>query len=287
MSAFRNRKEGRYTQFDPSILATDNYERIYVTHTPVLDSPACTQFDIRTPHNSHMSTVAYLERTLRFELQYILDGEVTALGSTYQDPQSKKSPLQLATTGLNGSVMLMHNSPGYSMQNCMKHFQMQFEGSNVIDKPSEWLPVYSHLYPESLHQTVRGSSGSFLTDRYLPHLQPTALDTGTHCRIFTKRLTTHARQVDVMQQVDLEDIEDDRGVEVRLNDFPVRNLHGQEAHLLKTIRKNYEDAASILEDNNMYTIINNYFENAKDNRVPPRDGATGWMAEYELANKAW
>ena len=60
------RKEGKYLPFDVQMLPTDNMEQIYVTHDPAAESLDSVRFDIRSPHTCHMSSVAYLERTLEF-----------------------------------------------------------------------------------------------------------------------------------------------------------------------------------------------------------------------------
>ena len=75
--ALKNRQEGRYKGFDPRSLPTDAYERIYLSHDPKVDSMSHTEFDLRAPHNSHMSTVAYLERSFDFIIEkYYTDDEL-------------------------------------------------------------------------------------------------------------------------------------------------------------------------------------------------------------------
>ena len=103
----KNREEGGYKGFDPRKLPTDAYERIYQVHEPKEDNLTYTCFDLRAPHNSHMSTVAYLERTFDFvfEVQEDNDHFVPAV-------MTNKSA--------------QHNSPGFSLQNVMKNITMDF-----------------------------------------------------------------------------------------------------------------------------------------------------------------
>ena len=131
----KNRQEGRYKGFDPRSLPTDAYERIYLSHDPKVDSLGRTEFDLRAPHNSHMATTAYLERTYDFivekyntDLQHWLPDDTEA---------ANQKNLEFA-------------SPGFSLQNNIKNLTMDFGYTTVTEHPHEWVPFYTHLYPESL-----------------------------------------------------------------------------------------------------------------------------------------
>ena len=141
----KNRQEGGYKGFDPRSLPTDAYERIYQVHKPLEDNLEYTSFDLRAPHNSHMSTVAYLERTFHFVYETQTNGHFTP-----------------ATTN---NVLAMIASPGFTLQNVMKNITMDFGYTTVTDKPHEWVPFYTHLYPKSLKNYVKHSGRSFHDDR--------------------------------------------------------------------------------------------------------------------------
>ena len=176
MAAFRNRAQGGYRPFDTGSLAQDNYERIYTTYSPTEETDYCVKFDIRTPHQCHMSTATYLERKFRFRLNYRPATSVNfrVIDLAYEDrgigndPDEAESPV--ITYGDHLAVVC--NSPGFTLQNCMKHFQMRFKDTHVIDKPSEWLAMYTHLYSHALRNYVKGSSGAFLKDRLIKALEP-------------------------------------------------------------------------------------------------------------------
>ncbi len=150
-----NRVEGTYKPFDQSKLPRDNYERIYATHSPVEENLGYAKFDIRSPAQSHMSTVAYLERTLEFRLELRQRYVLPKVWRPMAFDDEADGDLLLATTP-RGPVMMI-NSPGFALQNCMKRSTMIFQDCTVTDKPSEWLPMYSHLYQKSLRSHIRGS----------------------------------------------------------------------------------------------------------------------------------
>ena len=49
----------------------------------------------------------------------------------------------------------------------MKRFTTSFAETTVNDKPSEWLPHYSHFFSKTLEPTVSASGRAFLTDRQM------------------------------------------------------------------------------------------------------------------------
>ena len=129
----KNRTEGRYKGFDPRTLPTDSYERIYQSHDPKIDSLEHTTFDLRAPHNSHMSTVAYLERTFDFVLE-----QTTNAGHLV--------PAELDADHVD---YIEVGSPGFALQNNIKNMTMDFGYTTVVEHPHEWVPFYTHLYPDS------------------------------------------------------------------------------------------------------------------------------------------
>ena len=145
----KNREEGRYKGFDPKTLPTDAYERVYLSHAPKTDSVEHTTFDMRAPHNSHMSTVAYLERTFEFVLEQENDAN------------------HFIPIAIDGGAIehLQIGSPGFAMQNNIKNMTMDFGYTTVVEHPHEWVPFYTHLYPKSLKNYIKYSGRSFHSDR--------------------------------------------------------------------------------------------------------------------------
>ena len=96
----------------------DNYERIYIANEPVVDEIEHTRFDLRAPHNSHMSTVAYLEREYTIEFQKKVAHKFTA--HTILD-------------GFEAEI----NSPGFALQNCISkaHSVLMFNTTSVSEHP--------------------------------------------------------------------------------------------------------------------------------------------------------
>ena len=142
MEYLRERQEGGYRAVDPDVFPSDNYERVYLAHPDVsADKHNYDKFEVRTPHNSHMSTVMYIERTMEFEFEY------------YNN--SNFFPLDVS----DKTVAL--DSCGFSLQNNMRTMTMDYEFSTVVEKPSEWVPIYTHMYPKSLAPMARNSGRNF------------------------------------------------------------------------------------------------------------------------------
>ena len=145
-----NRTEGRYKGFDPRTLPTDSYERIYQSHDPKVDSIEHTTFDLRAPHNSHMSTVAYLERTFDFVMEELDDNSGHFISGQLSSRDAEN---------------LQVGSPGFALQNNIKNMTMDFGYTTVTEHPHEWVPFYTHLYPESLKNHIKYSGRSFHQER--------------------------------------------------------------------------------------------------------------------------
>jgi len=152
------RKTGRYLPFNTEVLPTDNMERIYVTHAPTHESLETARFDIKSPHNCHMSAVAYLERTLEFQLLARPPGLPVFI--------PVEAGLRINGRNVfnqtNENLQVRLNSPGFALQNVMKRFTTTFKDGTVTDEPSKWLPEYSHLYQDSLANYVSNSGRAFL-----------------------------------------------------------------------------------------------------------------------------
>ena len=134
------RAPGKFEQYHES--DTDNYERLYLTHEDLADSTHKTRFVIKHPQNSHMSTVAMLERSYRLE---------------YIDQYG--TPANVAGAGINTRGTI--NQPGFALQNIIKQFKTNFGGTVHTDYPSKYLPWYSRLYSKSLESCVRKSGRNF------------------------------------------------------------------------------------------------------------------------------
>jgi len=119
---------------------TDNYERLYLTHEDVENGETKSRFVIKHPQNSHMSTVAMLERSYRLEYH------------------NQYGPADLPAIG---DVSAIINQPGFAMQNIIAQFTTNFGATTHIDQPCKWLPWYSRLYSKSLMSCVRKSGRNF------------------------------------------------------------------------------------------------------------------------------
>ena len=156
-----NRVEGTYKPFDQSKLPRDNYERIYATHSPVEENLGYVKFDIRSPAQSHMSTVAYLERTLEFQLECDPPGAAHHIPVGPLFEIGGRKVFDTLTNKLNVRI----NSPGFALQNVMQRFTTSFSETTVTDEPVKWLPHYTHFFPKTLEPLVSNSGRAFLSDR--------------------------------------------------------------------------------------------------------------------------
>ena len=144
------RTPGKFEPYQET--ATDNYERLYLTHQDISnDDTKKSEFVIRHPHKSHMSTVVMLERSYRLEKINPLSGQ----------------PETVDRGGLPDYAEI--NQPGFALQNIMESFQINYGGTTLIDNPSKWLPWYSRLYSKTLESCVRKSGRNFANHHGLPN----------------------------------------------------------------------------------------------------------------------
>ena len=208
------RKEGKYLPFDVQMLPTDNMEQIYVTHDPAAESLDSVRFDIRSPHTCHMSSVAYLERTLEF---MILARPPRGGGFVHHfhpmNPANQENGRSILVTKGNATRLAIRlNSPGFSLQNVMKRFTMTFKDGTVIDEPSSWLPQYSHLYQVCLANYVNASGRAFLHGRFMGNEGLDMVSRASIDRMFNTDLLTHGEgAVDLAA---LHEYHNDTGIEV-------------------------------------------------------------------------
>ena len=155
-----SREEDHYRPVDPSVLPKDNIERVYLEHEAKEDALEYTKFDIKPPADCHTSTVAYLERTYEVSLEY------------YDTRFGIYAPLSPTVTMADGGAVMQGgdmdleiNSPGFTLQNTCKEVTVNFGTTTITDKPSLWVPQYTHLYPQCLKRFVRNSGREFALHR--------------------------------------------------------------------------------------------------------------------------
>ena len=130
-------------KFDSNVhRVRDGYERVLLTTKPTVDTARRTTFTLKHPHNSHMSTVAWLERKYRV---YAWDADE----NTYAE--------------IDDDTRVIINQPGFALQSIMENASIRFASTVINDKPHEWLPWYQRLYRQSLESCIRKSGRAFGT----------------------------------------------------------------------------------------------------------------------------
>ena len=157
----QTRYEGGYKAVDPALLPKDNYERVHLEfERDATEELHSDTFDVKLPANSHLSTVMYLERTIDFQIQHYNGTPINV-------------NLDLPTSGAgsfpSSRRRITIDSPGFSLQNNMERMEQNFQFCSVIERPHEWVPVYTHMYPKSLDRLVHASGRVFreqIADHY-------------------------------------------------------------------------------------------------------------------------
>ena len=96
-----------------------------------------------------MSTVAYLERTFDFVIEQTNDA------GHFIPVELDEDHIEFIEVG----------SPGFALQNNIKNMTMDFGYTTVVEHPHQWVPFYTHLYPESLKNHIKYSGRSFHQER--------------------------------------------------------------------------------------------------------------------------
>ena len=149
----QTRYEGGYKAVDPALLPKDNYERVHLEfERDATEELHSDTFDVKLPANSHLSTVMYLERTIDFQIQHYNGTPINV-------------DLDLPTAGAgsfpSSRRRITIDSPGFSLQNNMERMEQNFQFCSVIERPHEWVPTYTHMYPKSLDKLVHASGRVF------------------------------------------------------------------------------------------------------------------------------
>jgi len=130
-------------------LRTDGLETVFETYEPNHDNESNTQFTIKAPANSHLSTEIVLERTFTVDLV------------AHLPPHDSQVPASAQHLKLEAEI----NSPGFALMNNCEQVSFNFNSTTVKSRPSDWLPWYSEMYRDSLRNCVRNSGRAFADRR--------------------------------------------------------------------------------------------------------------------------
>ena len=178
-----NRVAGAYKPVDLTTLESDAYERVHLTHTPVVDTDQHTKFVIKHPHNSHMGTVAWLTRTFDVTVNY-RHGHANEFSD---------HPVYI-------------NQPGFALQNAMRQLCTNFAGCTMRDNPSDWLPQYARLYRDDLAGAIRHSGRVFADTCRFDRIH------SKHSNSVMRRISMEGKMRSAPQRYEIPGYEHDDGV---------------------------------------------------------------------------